>query len=100
MTAPLSLRPCLINGEPAPDDFNVIEDGAVIGRIYRTAQHQSETWVWSVTVGLPTTAYGRSQSFVQAKSEFRTAWAAFKAATDPGRLAQALAERAAHADRP
>jgi hypothetical protein len=88
----LFLRPCVIGGETAPNDYSVIEDDHVVGRIYLAQSGASHAWVWSVTVGIPSTAYGRAPSLDQAKAEFRAAFEALKASVGPERLAAAIAE--------
>src|SRR5262245_890733 len=88
---PLFLRPCVIAGETAPDDYSVVEDGKIVGRVYRDTGNRAEAWVWSVTIGIPSTAYGRSPSRDQAKADFRAAFDQLKATTDPEKLAKALA---------
>lgn len=71
----LFLRRCVIGGTAAPDDYSVIEDGNVIGRIYRSDQRRPEAWIWSITVHDPgRAAHGQSASLAQAKADFRAAW--------------------------
>jgi hypothetical protein len=87
----LTLRLAVIGGQTAPDDYSVLEDGAVIGRILRATERKGEVWTWSVTAPIPGVANGSAASLDEAKHDFRASWTAFKATVDPDQLAQALA---------
>lgn len=79
---PLTLRRMIWDdGKPSidPEDYSVLEDGHVIGRIYRTHGTGSEgpVWLWFVSASA-TTIYperGRAMSLEAAKAAFKAAWA-------------------------
>ena len=80
---PLTLRPTRL-GTPAAfahlADWNVLEDGEKIGRIYQVhaARSPEQTWFWSITAlnpnptGTPTN--GHAATFEDAKAQFQEHW--------------------------
>lgn len=70
---PLPLRPTVIAGQTAPDDYCVVtEDGATVGRMYKVGGAGTETWAWfGHFSGAPS---GRALSRDEAKKAFRAAW--------------------------
>jgi hypothetical protein len=45
--APLRLRPSVIAGQTAPDDYSVFtEDERKVGRLYRDEGARNEKWCW------------------------------------------------------
>jgi hypothetical protein len=78
----LTLRPTRIAGETAPDDWSVLCDGRVIGRMMRqiVGAQSSTPWGWSITVPLPTIpgSQGGAESLEGAKAAFRIAWAKYR----------------------
>lgn len=78
-TTDLRLRRTVIGGETAPDDYVVVWDDLIIGRIFRTTGTAgSEAWSWSVAlpnVPQPSHHRGRATTLAAAKAAFRVAWA-------------------------
>lgn len=75
---PLTLRHTRLDtpaGTPAENDYTVLEDGKVIGRIYKTARHEEE-WFWgnNRSPNMPGHDRGYAKSLDEAKAEFRRAW--------------------------
>ena len=74
----LALRPVVrADGTIRPDDYNVIHEDAIIGRIYRMSSTARETWMWT-QIGAWAPAFGPNggiaYSFDEAKAAFRRAW--------------------------
>ncbi|MBR0712723.1 hypothetical protein [Bradyrhizobium liaoningense] len=75
----LTLRPCRIGGQTAPDDYSILDDGELIGRIRKATERVRAAWVWSVTAPTkPGAPYGSAADFEEAKRAFRSAWEVFK----------------------
>jgi len=80
----LSLRPTGLSSPAYADrlDYNVIEDGRVIGRIYEARYVPDDVpWFWSITAfhvdpGLCITTNDRVPSLDEAKAQFRASWSA------------------------
>ncbi|WP_316184768.1 hypothetical protein [Bradyrhizobium sp. SZCCHNRI1003] len=89
------LRPTVIGGETAPDDYVVIDaEGRVIGRIF----HSHTAWVWTVGLPNPRAPSGEAKSLDEAKAAFQDGWEQFTALIGEERLARAFAElEAVHA---
>jgi hypothetical protein len=68
----------MIGGETKPDDYSVVWDGLIIGRIHRTAGvGGGDVWSWSAGLShLPQRPNhrGRAGTLKEAKAAFRTAW--------------------------
>jgi hypothetical protein len=45
---PLASRP---SGEWSDDDFDVLADGEVVGRIFKTGVFVAEPWMWTLDIG-------------------------------------------------
>jgi len=86
----LSLRPTGLRYPPFADwaDYNVMEDGKVIGRIYEDRHTPAEyRWFWSITAfhvdpALGITTNDRVPTLDEAKAEFRKAWSQVRASTE------------------
>ena len=63
---PLTLR------RGAPDDYDVFDQGDIVGRIYRI--RDTEVWRWTVRLDEPTG--GNADSLDQAKAALRAEWEA------------------------
>jgi hypothetical protein len=65
-----------------PDDYDVVCDGEIVGRIYRMRSTDEELWRWMIP-GLRAPTDGRSggvaHSLDEAKAAFRTTWKTGKA---------------------
>src|SRR5665647_1754305 len=76
---PLTMRPCVIAGETAPDDWSVICDGVAVGRILKGFMPpDGKAWSWPITCHLRTSRADRSgsaASFDEAKADFKAKWA-------------------------
>jgi hypothetical protein len=74
----LFLRPCVIGGETKPDDYSVICDDLIIGRIYRyEGSGTGDRWAWSAGLSvIPQHPRwrGLAGSLKEAKAAFRQAW--------------------------
>lgn len=74
----LFLRPCEIAGETKPDDYSVIWDDLIIGRIYRySGSGAGDKWSWSAGLSvIPQRPRwrGLANSLKEAKAAFRQAW--------------------------
>jgi hypothetical protein len=81
---PLTLRRTGLSRDPDADDWNVIEKGEVIGRIYEdmTASRPAIRWFWAhnllgqARATMP--AHGRAATFEDAKMRFAAALEAFR----------------------
>jgi hypothetical protein len=68
------------SGEWNEDDFDVLADGKVVGRIYEEGSASTPLelrWFWSVTVIVPATpgvTNGTAATHEEAMAKFRTAW--------------------------
>ena len=75
----LSMRPCVIAGETAPDDHSIICDGVTVGRILRGHMPpDGNDWSWHITCHLrPARAdhSGHTNSLEAAKREWAAKWA-------------------------
>ena len=60
----------LVLKRSALDDYDVLDNGEVVGRIFRI--HNSELWRWTARLQEPTG--GVTDSLDQAKAAFRAAW--------------------------
>jgi len=72
------------SGQWSDDDYDVLSEGEVVGRIYEdtTAGNPKLRWFWSIlwsNVGTrrPVWNNGRAPTLDEAKAEFRRAWEAF-----------------------
>jgi hypothetical protein len=73
----------------APNDYSVLEDGQVIGRIRLARDRSPAIWLWNVTVTIPGPPFGDAKSIDEAKARFKSAWITFKDKAGPEKLAQA-----------
>ncbi|WP_316214268.1 hypothetical protein [Bradyrhizobium sp. SZCCHNR2032] len=91
------LRPTVIGGETAPDDYVVVDAGGrPIGRIQLIHMAGDRAvWEWSVGLPNPRAPSGEADSLAAAKAAFRDGWAQFAAAIGEIRLARAFAGLAA-----
>jgi len=85
----LSLRPTGLRSPAFADwpDYNVMEDGKVIGRIYEDRRTPAEyRWFWStafhVDPGFGITTNDRVPTLDEAKAQFREAWSKVRAASE------------------
>ena len=76
---------CLI----APNDYTVLEDLQIIGRIRLARVRSPAIWLWNVTVVIPGPPFGSAESIDDAKQCFKAAWITFKDKVGPEKLAQA-----------
>lgn len=81
----LFLRPTVIADETVPDDFVVIHDDRVVGRIRRATERTPPIWTYSITVPLPVPpdATGGADDLEGAKAAFRDVWERFFATLSP-----------------
>lgn len=75
----LALRPTVIGGERAPDDYQVIWQGMPIGRIMRQSDAPADRpqWWWGVNVhGMPQppSDRGAAADLAEAKHRFKEVW--------------------------
>jgi hypothetical protein len=82
----------------APNDYSVLEDGQLIGRIRLARERSPSIWLWQVTVTIPGPPFGDAKTIDEAKAKFKAAWIAFKAKAGPEQLARAY-EAMNHANR-
>jgi hypothetical protein len=68
------------SGQWQDEDYDVLADGKVVGRIYEDAHLSTPPemrWVWSVTAIVPASAgvtNGTAATRVEAMAKFRAAW--------------------------
>ena len=68
------------------EDFDVLAEGKVVGRIYEDASASTPPemrWFWSVTAivpAIPNVTNGHAPTIDEAKAKFREAWEKAKAA--------------------
>jgi hypothetical protein len=67
------------SGQWQHEDFDVLADGKVVGRIYEDASASTPPelrWCWSITLIVPASpaAYGTAATLDEAKAKFRAAW--------------------------
>jgi hypothetical protein len=74
-----------------PNDYSVLDDGQLIGRIRLARELSPSIWLWTVTVTLPGPPFGSAATIDQAKAAFKAAWLAFTEKAGPERLAKAYA---------
>ncbi|APO53491.1 hypothetical protein LUI11_15485 [Bradyrhizobium diazoefficiens] len=79
----LTLRPI------GDDDYSVLDDGQLVGRIRHASEHRSGIWAWTCIVHIPNPPAGTAQSLDAAKAAFKAAWSEFKSRQAPERLAKA-----------
>ena len=85
----LSLRSTGLRSPALADwaDYNVMEDGKVVGRIYEDRQTPAEfRWLWSITAFHVDPRFGintndRVPTLEEAKAQFREAWTKVRQAT-------------------
>jgi hypothetical protein len=99
----LLLRPTVFDGDKMEDDYCVIHDGRIVGRIMLAGERQGVVWAWYVNPPLPIPAWCRADadSLEAAKVKFRSAWERFYASLTPKQieiLQRSLKEREAYAD--
>lgn len=74
----LTMRPCVIGGETAPDDWEVICDGVSVGRITKGYMPpDGNAWNWSITCHLFQARQdhsGRAASLDEAKRDWKAKW--------------------------
>jgi hypothetical protein len=63
------------------DDYDVLADGRVVGRIYEqggVGTPPDMRWFWSVMIvpAVPNVTYGHAATLDEAKAKFRAAWEA------------------------
>jgi hypothetical protein len=96
----LFLRPTIIAGERARDDYGVIWEGLPVGRIFKgVAVGGAQAWSWSCflpNVPQPSSHRGRAGSLAEAKAKFQRAWADLQGQISHGEIEEA---RALAADR-
>jgi hypothetical protein len=67
------------DGVSRPDDYHVIYEGEVVGRVYRMNNTGRETWRWT-QIGMRAPTHepngGMADSLDEAKAAFKTAWEA------------------------
>jgi hypothetical protein len=65
------------DGSSRPDDYNVIYEGVVVGRVYRMNSTGRETWRWT-QIGVRAPTHGPNGGIAdcldEAKAAFKTAW--------------------------
>ena len=70
----LALRRMVWDDHSDPNDFNVIHEGDVVGRIYRMNSTGRETWQWT-QIGPRAPTYGPNGGIAdRAKAAFKAAW--------------------------
>jgi hypothetical protein len=68
------------SGQWQDEDYDVLADGKVVGRIYEDASASTPPemrWFWSVTSivpAVPNGTYGHAATLDEAKAKFRAAW--------------------------
>jgi hypothetical protein len=69
-----------------PNDWSVVDDDKVVGRIYEDTVVASADmrWFWTIFVSRPgprqpVTTDGRARTLDEARAQFRAAWEPFKA---------------------
>jgi hypothetical protein len=69
------------SGTWGPDDYDVIQDGRDIGRIFkpRAGAPDGTPWMWTITGAIVTPSHGFCASLDEAKAEFAKAWRAWLA---------------------
>jgi hypothetical protein len=72
------------SGQWSDEDYDVLADGKVVGRIYQdaTAALPALRWFWSVTAivpAIPNVTNGHAPTLDEAKVKFRLAWEAARA---------------------
>jgi len=72
--------------EVGEEDYEVYEDGQLIGRIRLARERLPPIWLWSCTVLLPNPPIGSAATLDDAKAHFQTAWIAFKESVAPEKL--------------
>ena len=72
----------------APNDYTVLEDGQLIGRIRLARERTHPIWLWNVTVTIPGPPFGDAKTLDEAKARFKAAWIAFKAKVGPDDIDQ------------
>jgi hypothetical protein len=72
----LTRRPTDFGDGPVPDDYQIREDGQVVGRIYKAVNVTKDPWVWSITARQPQTGSdkGKAETLDDALKAFRAAW--------------------------
>jgi hypothetical protein len=89
--SPLRLRPTVIGGDTLKNDYVVIHDGRIVGRILqaseRTGHRPGWDWVINPPLPIPPWGHGSADSLDMAKTAFREAWARFYAALTPEAIA-------------
>lgn len=100
---PLSLRPAVIGGETAPDDFEVIWDDLSVGRIRRTAAVGGENWSWGVILAhKPQYDWmrGGAATLEDCKARFRDAWSSVHGGLTEAEVGQIRDEERSNIERP
>src|SRR5437660_4081248 len=73
------------SGQWKDEDYDVLADGKVVGRIYKQGSAGTPRelwWFWSVTSivpAVPNGTYGHAATLDEAKAKFRAAWEKAKA---------------------
>jgi hypothetical protein len=78
----LLLRPTGPSDAPERKDWNVVDDGAVIGHICEDLASPELRWFWSIFESHPgprrLAKTGRAPTLDEAKAQFRASWERFK----------------------
>ncbi|WP_245286197.1 hypothetical protein [Bradyrhizobium sp. WSM1417] len=90
-TMPLTLRMIGL------DDYTVLEDRQLVGRIRYASERSPGLWLWTCIVTLPGPPFGEAGTLDEAKGRFKVA--NFKAKHQPAEVAKAF-EEMNHANRP
>jgi hypothetical protein len=64
------------DGSSSPDVFNIMHDGTVVGRVYRTNGVGREQWRWTHYWYTREPNGGVADTIEDAKAAFRAAWGA------------------------
>jgi hypothetical protein len=80
------------SGTWGPDDYDVIQDGRDIGRIFKpsTGIPPDHRWMWTITGAIVRPSHGFCATLEEAKEKFAETWRAWLALdVKPQRIAQA-----------
>jgi hypothetical protein len=87
----LLLRPTVICGDKFEDDYCVIHEGRIVGRIMLATNRswQGVVWEWHVNPPLPIPPWcrGSADSLETAKRKLKVAWERFYASRTPEQIA-------------